>query len=80
MAMATQAVRTSSRAVSNCWIGLGAPMRTVGIQPAFSGVDQATWIGSRLPAGGTATMPMPARKRESRVRASCMRPQTSRSP
>ncbi|MNM90070.1 hypothetical protein D3C81_1023170 [compost metagenome] len=70
--MAMQAVRTNRRAVSLCCTGLGAPSRTVGIQRALSGGSQATRIGSVLPALGTNTMPMPARNRESRVRASCI--------
>ncbi len=75
-----QAARTSRRAVSFCWTGLGAPSRKVGTQRAFSGACHDTRNGSWLPAAGTATRPMPARKRESRVRASCMLPQISRSP
>src|SRR5690606_39751398 len=51
----------------------------VGIQPGLGGGFQYTTTGSSLPACGTMTMPTPARKRESRVRASCMRPQTARS-
>src|SRR5690606_38428505 len=58
----------------------GAPRTTVGCRFGCSGSAQATRIGSVLPAAGTATRPTLARKRESRVRASCMRPQTSRSP
>jgi len=80
VATAMQAARTSRRAVSFCCTGLGAPSSRVGTQRAFNGRCQDTTNGSWLPAGGTATMPMPARKRESRVRASCMLPQISRSP
>ncbi len=80
MAMAMQAVRTSRRMVSICCTGLGAPSCSVGMKRALSGFSQATRIGSMSPGLGTMTMPMPARKRESRVRASCMLPHICRSP
>ena len=55
-----QAARTSSRAVSSCCTGLGAPSCTVGIQRGLSGAAQDTTIGSCSPAAGTTTMPTPA--------------------
>ena len=75
-ATARHAVRTTRRRVSTCCTSLGAPMRMVGIQPGLSAGCQYTITGSWLPACGTITMPTPARKRESRVRASCISPHT----
>ena len=73
-------VRTSSRAVSCCCSGLGPPSMIVGIHSGRIGDCQATTIGSWLPAAGTTTWPTLLRKRESRVRASDIRPQVTRSP
>ena len=77
---ARQATRIEKRSVSWRCTTAGSPSITIGRHSGSAAWSNSTSIGCRLPRGGTSTVPMPVRKRESSVRASSGVPQRSRVP